>query len=102
MVKSICVDDTNKPDDYPAGLVWLELDKEYNIIRAKYLPDIDKIMVQVNEIYMQYHPNHQGWFDADRFGFELSNLEDFKTVLGITYLEMLMEKHGRLIIKTKI
>lgn len=66
MVRCICIDDRNKPKDYPKQAKWLIKDATYNIIRIEWKMHQRLWAVQLNEIEDDLAP-YYGWFKLDRF-----------------------------------
>ena len=73
MIKTKCINDGNRPEDFPASK-WLKKDNEYHITHVYYHPEQQIQGIEVAEINMRDCAPYVS-FKIDRFAIALEDLE---------------------------
>jgi len=74
MIKCLCVDDSNKPNQIPKDK-WVEKGKEYTILFSMTVLPQKQLAFQVNEIDLDDSCSPYTWFLANRFAFREEDLQ---------------------------
>jgi hypothetical protein len=74
MIKCLCVDDSNKPNQIPQEK-WLEKGKEYTLAFTMTVLPQRQLALQVEEIDLDDSCSPYTWFLANRFNFREEDLK---------------------------
>lgn len=74
MIKAICVNDSDRPNEIPIGK-WLKKGNEYNVIYTVTVLPQRKLAFHLAEIDLDESCNPYSYFLADRFAFREDDLE---------------------------
>jgi hypothetical protein len=74
MIKCLCIDDSNKPNQIPKDK-WVEKGKEYTILFSMTVLPQKQLAFQLNEIDLDDSCSPYTWFLANRFSFRREDLE---------------------------
>ena len=80
MVKSICVDDKNRPIDFPRKEKWVQQKRKYNIIRVLFIEKSKTLGVELNEIDLEDCSPYL-YFKLNRFAIAEEDLESFHSLV---------------------
>lgn len=100
MVKCICINDNNKPKDFPKEATWVVKDMEYHIIRIEFRGMSNKYGVQLNEIHDEDLAPYFGWFALERFAVPKELEDDLEELKRATREEKEFEINIEELLKT--
>ena len=74
MIKCLCIDDRNKPNQIPQNK-WIEKGKEYTLLFSMTVLPQKQLAFQLNEIDLDDSCSPYTWFLANRFAFRQKDLD---------------------------
>lgn len=90
MIRILCADDKNKPEEIQLEN-WIKEGEYYTAIRCMWLPISQCLAVQLNEIDDRTPP-YMGWFRLDRFLAFAKDVNAFQELIRATKEEAEMNK----------
>jgi hypothetical protein len=74
MIKCLCINDSNKPNQIP-NEKWVEIGKEYTLLFSMTVLPQKQLAFQLNEIDLDDSCSPYTWFLASRFAFREEDLQ---------------------------
>lgn len=85
MIKCICINDKNMPEDFPNKNLWLVEGELYTAVRIIFLEKSKSLGVELKEIDLSNNQPYL-YFDINRFAFN-STVDEITNLIKATKLE---------------